>query len=510
MISDEMREILSAYVDGELRDADAARVEDVAKRDPELRREIEAYRTLRRKLKEWDGAEHAGAFPAAAVARVQARAAEINAALKGSARGRLFALLRPVAVAAGLLLAVGAGLLVSRAAPEAPAHPAPARVEIALEPLGPAPDLALMGETLAPAHAPEETFVRTRVHDHIPSRRALELAQAMREDELVHAGPTPAEPERRTVTPMSAEIVALTGGYRPAAAPSHALVVLARPPALSRLPTAGAAPLGPRLATDATTGEGLIDEELVGVLHDVVAPLGEVWIGAQDGSRRTRIVARSNWIPAKVGELTKVVWADDVTKPQTSAKLEVQDYILGPKARCRLLAATPGADAPFRDWLAQTYGTPLADAAKDGEKERERLVNRLVQSLEGDESASGFAVFDAHGALMGVEIFHGHDLMLAFAKRLLRGYLLEAGAGGIRLAAGGRGREEAAGFLKGLPGRGLRLVREPIVIPGVDRTNHAPEGLARANLVDAQGRMIGHGLVLDDAPVHLTLFGAPE
>jgi hypothetical protein len=509
MISDEMREILSAYVDGELRDADAARVEDVSKRDPELRREIEAYRTLRGKLREWDAAEHTGTPSAAALARAQARALEIDAALKGLHRGRLLALLRPVAIAASLLAAVALGLAFGRAAPRPPLDPAPERVQLALAPLAPAPDLALDGQALAPARAPEEAPLVARVHDHIPSRRALELAQAMREDEIVRANPTD-ETHHNTVTPMSAEVAALTRGYRPTAAPSQALVVLARPPALSRLPTVGAAPLGPRLATDATTGEGLIDEELVGVLHDVVAPLGEVWVGVQDGSRRTRVVAHSNWIPARVGEMTKVVWADDISKPRTSAKLEVQDFILGPKARRRLLAATPGPDAPFRDWLAQTYGSPLEDAAKEGEKERERLVNRLVQSLERDKDASGFAVFDAQGTLLGIEIFHDHALMLAFAKRLLRGYLLEAGAGGIRLAAGGRGQEDAAGFLDGLPGRGLRVAREPVVIPGVDGKNHAPEGLARATMVDAGGRVFGHGLVLDNAPVHLALFGTAE
>ena len=38
MISDELRELLSAYVDGELPHGEAARVEESAKRDPRLRR----------------------------------------------------------------------------------------------------------------------------------------------------------------------------------------------------------------------------------------------------------------------------------------------------------------------------------------------------------------------------------------------------------------------------------------------------------------------------------------
>ncbi|MCK6461430.1 MAG: hypothetical protein L6Q95_16235, partial [Planctomycetes bacterium] len=81
-----MRELLSSYVDGELRDADAARVEDASKRDPELRREIEAYRTLRRKLREWDAAEH-GAVPSPAfTTRALARARTVDTALSAPAR----------------------------------------------------------------------------------------------------------------------------------------------------------------------------------------------------------------------------------------------------------------------------------------------------------------------------------------------------------------------------------------------------------------------------------------
>ncbi|NJN14460.1 MAG: hypothetical protein HC813_02175 [Planctomycetes bacterium] len=46
MISDEMRELLSAYVDGEIRESDLQRIEEMIKSDPALRREVDAYRRL--------------------------------------------------------------------------------------------------------------------------------------------------------------------------------------------------------------------------------------------------------------------------------------------------------------------------------------------------------------------------------------------------------------------------------------------------------------------------------
>ncbi len=501
MISDEMRELLSSYVDGELRDADAARVEDVSKRDPELRREIEAYRTLRKKLKEWDAAEH-GALPSPSfLGRALARARAMDAALAAPARPRF---LGPLAVAAGLLVAVGAGYLLARSsAPEAPSHPGTG-TRVAVKPLGPAPDLALRDSPLAPAPAPAAALVRTRIDDHIPSRRALELEGAMRREELVRATPPEPEPERRTETPISAEISAMMEGYAAAAEPYEALVVLSRMPDMSKLPAVGAAPAAKRSAVEPS--EGRIHQDVSGVPHALLAPLGEVWMGVKDGSGRARIVAGSDWVgPA---QLVAVVWADEIDVPKTSLKLEVQDFILGPKARQRLLTAKPGRDPAFRDWLSHDYGPTIAGAFAEGARDRERAVNKLVDTLVRDEAATGFAVLDAKGNLLGVEIFHGHALMVAFAQRLLRGYLVEAGDDGIRLApprAAGRGLGAVQGLLEGLPARGLRTDRHRL--DGADPLLKIPEGLCRANLVDPSGRIMGHGLLIDDTPIHLTLFG---
>ena len=55
---------------------------------------------------------------------------------------------------------------------------------------------------------------------------------------------------------------------------------------------------------------GRIHQDVYGVPHAILAPLGEVWIGARDGSGRTRIVTASEWVaPA---QSVSVVWADEI------------------------------------------------------------------------------------------------------------------------------------------------------------------------------------------------------
>jgi len=499
MISDEMRELLSAYVDGELRDADAARVEDASKRDPELRREIEAYRTLRKKLKEWDATDHASAPAPALATRTLARARAMDAALAAPARSARFG---PLAMAAAVLLAVGLGYAIARStAPEAPSATASGtRVEVT--PLGPVESLALEDTALVPAPAPAPAVVRGRIDDHIPSQRAVDLEEAMREG-LVRSGPPAPAPERRTSSPVSAEISAMVAGSM--AASMDSLVVLARPGALSGLPSVDPAPIGQRLAQDGNTSEGRI-KYASGAGH-VVAPLGEVWTSAKDA--RTRLVAASDWIAPKEIMLVRVTWADGTLVPRSADLLEALETILGPKARRRLLSAKTGPDADFLDWLKGAYGAgPLPALLAAGAKDREREVNKFVDALRADATSTGFAVLGAKGNLLGVEMFSDHAAMLAFAPRLLRGYLLEAGEDGIRVTPpmDALGLEKVQGFLKALPERGLRVVREKLedVRRGYER---APKGLCRVNLVGVSGEIAGHGLLVDDAPIHLTLFG---
>jgi len=497
MISDEMRELLSAYVDGELRDADAARVEDVSKRDPELRREIEAYRTLRRKLREWDEAAHGIAPLPSFIGSALARAGAMETALSAPLRSGFRA---PLALSAALLLAVLAGLLLARStAPQAPSLPEPVR-PIALKPLDPAPDLALEGSALAPAQAAAPSYVsRMRIDDDIPSRRAVELEEAMRQEDLVRAAP-PA-PEPRTETPLSAEIRGMLDGCTARAAPKDSLVVLARPSALPTVVSVRPVPSDIRGLDSDSTGEGRI------IVHsqstdDMLAPLGEVWLGK---SGRTRLVSASEWITPRADNWVRVVWGDGTDLSRVGELLGAQETILGPKARRQLLSAKTGPDAAFLAWLKGAYGTFPAALSADA-KDRDRAMNKLVDVLRSQGTATGFAVLDAKGNLLGVEIFNDHAVMLGFAAPLLRGYLLEAGEDGIRVTppVGTGGLRKVQGFLDAMPGRGLRVDREKLDGEGYER---APKGLCRVNLVGASGAIVGHGLVLDDTPIHLTIFG---
>ena len=498
MISDEMRELLSAYVDGELRDADAARVEDVSKRDPELRRQIEAYRTLRRKLREWDAADHGIAPSSSFLGSTLARARTMDAALAAPPQVRF---LGPLAMAATLLLAVGAGYLIARStAPEAPPLPGTG-THVAVKPLGPAPDLALPDSALAPAPVPGTALVRMRIDDHIPSLRALELEDVMRREEIVRV--TQPERVRRTTPPISEEILAMMEGYAARPASRDSLVVLARPGALTGLPSAEPAASGSRPAMDSAGDRRLLERNLRDA--HVLAPLGEVWT-AKDG--RTRLVAEADWLSPRQDMFLRVAWSDGVEVPKGTETYEVQETILGPKARRRLLSAKTGPDPDFVAWLRDAYGTgPLRELLAADGKDRDRAMNKLLDALRGDKTATGFAVLDARGNLLGVEIFHDHALMLGFAPRLLRGYILETGEDGIRVTPPmGVGRaDKVQGFLDGLPGAGVRVDRQKL--DGKDGYVRAPKDLCRANLVGPSGRILGHGLLIDDAPIHLTLFG---
>ncbi|HEX5137102.1 MAG TPA: hypothetical protein VFY93_09030 [Planctomycetota bacterium] len=501
MISDEMRELLSAYVDGELRDADAARVEEVSKRDPELRREIEAYRLLNRKLCEWDAAEHGAPPSPAFMTRALARARTIDTALAAGVRAPFW---RPVALAAGLLLTVAAGYGLARStAPGTPPVP-PRGTPAAVAPLAPRPDLALEGSALAP-HEPAKAEVvhRMRLSDHMPSRHAVELEDMMRQQEVLLSRPP--DPAPFTGPPMSAEMSAIVAGYAPAGQPSEALVVLSRPPELK--PFDSPQPATGR-AKDQSEGRILFDE-LSGKGRPVLAPLGEVWAGT-DSARRTCIISASAWAERGKARFFTIVRADAVSTKSTE-DVEAQDLILGPKARQRALLATPGKDASFLKWLNTEYGDkPLPALLAEGARDRDRAVNKLVDALDRDPAAIGFAVLDAKGDLLGTELFLDHDTMLAFAARLLRGYLLEAGEDGIRIAPPrgvGRGPEVVQKLLDGMPGRGLRIVRERLDVPEDEFDKSPPRaGVARVTFLAPGGRPVGHGIVRDDTPIHLTIF----
>ena len=101
--------------------------------------------------------------------------------------------------------------------------------------------------------------------------------------------------------------------------------------------------------------------------------------------------------------------------------------MLGPKARQAIARA-------------QSLPKGAVKTLRTGRATRANAVTRLVESLRVDAGATGFAVV-AGKQVLGVELFLSHDLMLAYAPRLLHGYLAEAGTKAIRLTEPTRGGE---------------------------------------------------------------------
>jgi hypothetical protein len=506
MISDEMRELLSAYVDGELRDTDAARVEELSKRDAELRREIASYRKLRAKLKDWDEAEHGHAPPPTLERRVLSRVRAWVDERRAARRGRVVSLLfHPITVAAALLLAVGGGVLAERAIPPA-TPPAPAARGIEVEPLPPLPGLTLQGTALPPYEELQNNY--TGGFDQIVRRRMDSWARltVMRKEQEHWDRLRDTQP-RRAVTgePRNLQLLAMLSTAEAVSKPFDSLVLMRQPVVIGRLPAARALRAGTRLAMDQHAANSLYVDLRTYRGPAVLAPLGEVWIGARDGSNRTRVVRQSDWIARS--QFVPVAWADEISPPlKRSYDLEVQDFILGPRAR-KLLLTSEAEDDVFRGWLKKNYeaGT-LAQAFRRGAKKRERTVARLTSALEGDLAATGFAFIDAEGRLRGVELFADHTLMTAFAPRLLRGYLLEAGEKGASLevpSGNGTLLKQVDEFLEMVP-RGSAHLDE--IKLDKDRKKEWPKGLKRVHVMRG-ATIIGHGLVdADYRPVHVSIF----
>ena len=518
MISDEMRELLSAYVDDELRPQDAARVEELCKRDPELRTEIEDYRRLRGKLKAWDAENRLAPSPTLlrrAVDRARTHLMEQRAAAKGRVLRLAF---HPAALAAGLLLAVCLGLLAARPEASAPAEFA----SFDVGPLAPAPDLTVKAD-LAP-EPPLPRYEASPAYDYVEPRllgrwvdgvvmsdlaiRFLEEKETeitkwatrkrAREMEAVRA-----DPERRTGA-WNRQVLDMLDPYRPGAEPVAGMVTLRRPedPGLPRFAAM------PEAAPNAHD-QDREDRIYVSVAEDPrrsLLPLGEVWMGVKDKSGRTRVVATSHLVFDS--EFVSVAWADDRKPGASDEKLEVAPFILGPEAR-RMAAAAKGPSPEFLAWLKARYGASLADAFARGAPAREKEVRALATALAADRDATGFAVVDKDGKVLGMELFASHHLMMEFAPRLLHGYLVEAGDA-IRLE---RPADGALSQRFGIAVRALGDVagKTATVEVLVDRGTRAgwPEslgGLRQVNLRNAAGAIIGHGIVHGDRPIHLTVF----
>jgi hypothetical protein len=519
MISDEMRELLSAYVDGELRDADAVRVEEWTKRDPQLQRELNAYRLLRRKLKEWDEAENAGEPSASMEMRALLRVRNHLATQRRARGGALLSWTqRPALPAAALLAALGAAL-VAASLIESPAGTVlvtgvqPGGESLALQPFDSLPEpTPVVGDgadltTVRSAPPDLEEFIEREALWHrsqpfVMGERAKRLLDEWEKERQRWTNPG----ETRSVTGFESAVLAIVGDYRAESAPYAGLVRLIAP-ARRSLPAVGAMPAGQRAASEGPVGAAMpnqlcISTEEVG--RPVLVLAGSVWVGEKDSSGRTRIVTADAWI--RDLEFVWSVWADNTPRPdEYHTNLTSQAYVLGPKARQRLLTAS-GRDAEFRQWLVREYkGRSLAEAFRFRPRARERAVEKLVAALAESPESTGFAVV-SEGRVLGVELFANHELMMECAAPLLHGYAMEAGPETLEVASPeARARklvEGAREMIEGLPGRVGRIEDDKR-----GTREEWPESLRRVNLRNRGGGLVGHGLLHDTRPVHFTLFG---
>jgi len=544
MISDEMRELLSAYVDGELPHGEAARVEEQAKRDPRLRRRIQAYRRLSETLQVWDVEEH-GQYPSKhfksrALARVRAYEAE-RSHEHGGAVIPLW--LRPAAIAAGLLLALGLGALAAwpRASEEAGVRLA--RSEgVAMAPL--APDGAFRAvsdpvelpavDVAAPTWAPDalERVVRGDTKGlpvtldgetfYQPSRRAFETFVMLRDlgkggaGDLARVLPK----ETRTGTQPNVMVAKVMDGCEPRGTEFPDFFVIRRKNAPEALPPMRAAPAWNEANARFVEGDELEASHYVRVAGNrppVLTLAGEVWIEPNPDRRgprvrRSRVVSETTWISQS--GLVPMAWGNDVRPAANThwGAFRAEALVLGPGARRELLGKNGRDEAALR-YLAQHYARAAAlggEGEDSNAKTSRAAVDRLVTALEADARATGFAVYDEDGKLLGAELFASHELMMQFAARLLRGYLLESG-GRIRLDAQ---RDAAAPdldrvreFLHDETPRNAQRIEDVVTWKDVE-PGLWPTGMRKVNLISPTRQVLGHGLFVGERMVQLSLFGS--
>ena len=542
MISDELRELLSAYVDGELPHADAARVEDSAKRDPRLRRHIHAYRRLSDTLRVWDAEENA-VEPSAqvrdrALARVLAFQSERDA--ERAARMPAAWLTNPWAVAAALMVAVSVGIVLAAGARAPGAIEVASRGEgIVLDPVEsydalvasvevPEPLARIKSSTRTWQNGAIESVIRDETKGLLIetdgefvrwSRRALEIDNYIRnlpdEFEARRRGLANGRiPERNSEAASNRVLVSILTGYESKVTPFESMLSLSLKATADSLPATRAAP-----AYTEAASKFVLASELSG-LHDirvkggdaVLTLAGEVWIeplGDAKSERvgRVRVVTGTSWI--RRGELVPMAWANDrEADPKADLwRLRAESFVLGPQARRKLLGKS-GNDAALLAWLRSQYGAGgiVAAARKDAAKRRS-TIERMVRALATDKQANGFAVYDEDGVVLGTELFATHALMVEFAPRLLAGYLLEAGDR-VRLGKPqGNARQLQKAVDRFLGEQFPRQVKSLVTVGASKDAVHWPKAMRRVDLQTPTREVVGHGLFIGDSPVHLTIFG---
>ncbi len=518
MISDEMRELLSAYVDGELRDADVARVEELTKRDTELRREVARFKKLRHRLREWDAAEQGGAPSTRMGERALTRARAWLSAHGVSSRLAIVhrALTQPIAIAAALLVTVLAG--VWAASDNTPAPAPPRRVIVAQLDAQPPP--ALNGPATLSAVEVLQYPVRDRVFGDVWNQRvdgyfprserlSLKALVLKEKDDAMVRGWERVAARRaignRTYAPRNGALLSIVGPYQAEDAPYPALAMIHHAVDFSTAPILRALPLDRGVAQDSSVDPDLVHWDLSSADSRLrrLAPLGEVLAGLRDKSGRIRVVSRSTVVAGDRAMNGPMVWGDATELPNSSKHLVPLGLILGPKTRQLVLSAKARDQALYaavQELARGKSGSNVLKSLRKAMKKDERTVRRLMDALESSTRVTGFAVL-SHGKILGVELFATHDLMLQLAPRLLHGYLLEA-PGAIEARAPSKSKvaevmKTATRLLDTLPEQTIDFSAK----------KHTDGDVSELSLRSPGGGYVGHGLAKGKQPIHLTLFG---
>ena len=510
MISDEMREVLSVYVDGELRDKDVARVEEMAKRDSEMRQEIQAYKLIRKELRSWDKSEQdEGPSPLVREQTLRRARALLHSRAQQRKGALLHLVLRPVALAAALLIAVALGVVVASGdeAPQPSLVAADGSVSLTL--LADDEVRTLPGAVDAPERATpvllQDREVRSLIEqngDHLLyagrsySRDALNLKfKWTMEDALWEAQKARFEGSAsRSVPTSNIPLKVLLRGFSAADAPGGSFVTMRHDGLLSLNGLRAA--LGTEKVHDHVADPELGWASNQHGAHPILFLQGEVLV-AGDGSKRTRIVASDFWVDKGAERFMTILWADDVAAPKRNPpRLKLQSEILGSDIRRELVGAA-GRDKDLAKMLQKRlagYFKSKLDAAK---------VRALLRPLR-DADVTGFAILEGD-RVRGVELFGSHELLESFAERLIRGYVRQGGAS-LTIKPLSKDRKAAAfdvvrKHMTRLPEVSLRSKEQRT------RGDGFPVTMENITLRGTGGKVLGHGLIQDASLIHLTVYG---
>jgi hypothetical protein len=565
MISDEVRELISAYVDGELPHPAAARLEESAKQDPNLQRAIRSYRRLGDTLRDWDAEASerpSSGFKATALARIRAYESE-----RGHEDGGPVSIWwqRPAAMAAGVLIALGLGLAAANVggkdqALNLMAAEGPSVVSDTVEPFadfradfGGSASIHSAGSSVGASDWawPEDAFrdvIRQETRGFpieldgelvfVRNRRTLDALVYIKNLERGWNSASGGGLDRsrrveetRTGTRPNVMLASMLKGYEARRTEFEGLVALqheSKSGAALPADVLAGRPAPARLAKEASRVQvGILEDDLhylrVRDSKPVLTLAGELWVEPMGDARgdqygRARIVTGTTWV--RTSGLVPMAWANDAgasANAETFA-LRSESIVLGPKARRALLHGGSGAaglrasglrgrDADLLTFIAAEYGKDGVVAASRLAARNSRMrIERMVTALSADEKATGFAVFRDNGELLGTEIFGSHALLVQFAPRLLRGYMLEAG-GRVKLApANGRTAAQLANVREYLGEHVPRVAQTIVDVRTAKDEEEWPKGMRQVNLLSPTRKVIGHGLLVGDRPVHLTLF----